>query len=100
MTKVNEYLSAVSKAKSDGDVHAVNWLTGCFMPFSESIRSAAKNGLAVSQREPSAKKEMPMEPVGPIVPGKIVFHSSVRRPATVEAPMEVVDAVMDSSQES
>lgn len=88
MTQIDSYLQQVADAKARDDVKAVNWLTACWMPYTLSVRQAARSGTAVRPVKAEAGPVQPMIPDGPIKNGKIVFHSSVRR-----APLPVEDKV-------
>lgn len=75
MANIDTYLQSVADARARGDTHAVNWLTASWMPYSQTVRSAAK-GSPLQEESP---------PTGPAKNGKIVFHPSTKR-AALPAP--------------
>jgi hypothetical protein len=72
---MDAWMQSVSDARAKGDMHAVKWLTACWMPYPLTMRQAAKAGTAHASHAVSE----PPAPTGPIRNGKIVFHPSTMR---------------------
>lgn len=71
MAQIDTWLQNVADAKASGNMHGAKWLTASWMPYTQTMRSAAWDG---TSKGPSMVE--PAAPVGPIRNGKIVFHSS------------------------
>jgi hypothetical protein len=90
---VDSWLQDVADAKARGDQRAVNWLTACWMPFPESLRSDAKNGITRSAPPVGTVVESIVS-TEPLRSGRIVFH-----PSALAARPSLVDSV-DSTETS